>query len=36
MLYRPSAKMIVVPGSYADPVGVDRLAKVSFEAIQTL
>lgn len=35
-LYRPSAKMIVVPGSYSESIPVHRFGTVSFKAVQTL
>lgn len=35
-LYRPSAKMVIVPGTYADQASPPALVKISFEAIQTL
>lgn len=35
-LYRPSAKMVVVPGSYSESLPVNRYGSVSFKAVQTL
>lgn len=35
-LYRPSAKMIVLPGSYSETVPVNRRASCSFKAVQDL
>lgn len=34
--YRAAAEMIIVPGSWSDPVDVSRIGGASFEAVQTL
>ncbi|MBN8959327.1 MAG: hypothetical protein J0H17_22675 [Rhizobiales bacterium] len=36
MLYRPSARMVILPGTYSESIEVPMLTSISFEAIQTL
>jgi hypothetical protein len=36
MLYRPSARMVILPGTYSESLDEQRLTSISFEAIQTL
>ncbi|MBN8955733.1 MAG: hypothetical protein J0H17_03950 [Rhizobiales bacterium] len=36
MLYRPAARMIILPGTYTDPTTAPWFTTASFEAVQTL
>lgn len=35
-LFRAAAKMVILPGTYQETIDVERMGKISFEAIQTL